>query len=113
MERYLSKFEPADPASPNSEIGCKVANLASLIVLALKDEATTAAIDDKTVQQLFTLSVRLFVQKAELEERIFAPFSQEDMLTATEVVTIVPEMLRAADLSAFDLALWLNRPRKN
>ena len=31
--------------------------------------------------------------------------------TATDVVTIVSEMLRQADLNTFDLAMWFNRPR--
>ena len=32
-------------------------------------------------------------------------------MTATDVVVTVSEMLRAADLNAFDLSMWFRHPR--
>lgn len=105
----MSSSDKADVVAAG-QIEARIDELAALVAAALKDE-TTADIGDRAVQTLVTLGVRLFARKVEAEERFFPPLREDDMVTATEVVTIIPEMLRAADLSAFDLALWLQRPR--
>jgi hypothetical protein len=74
-------------------------------------EERTAEIPDETVQQLLTAGVKLFARKVELEERFFGPFDESEVVTATDVVTAVCEMLRAADLNTFDLSMWFARPR--
>ena len=83
---------------------------------ALKDaeralaEGRTKEISDETVQQLLTAGARLFAKKIEMEERYFLPFTSREAATATDVVTTVCEMLRAADLNTFDLSMWFSRP---
>ena len=74
-------------------------------------EDRTAEISDHTVQQLLTAGAKLFAKKIELEDRYFDPFTAPGVTTATDVVTTVSEMLRAADLNTFDLSMWFNRPR--
>ncbi len=74
-------------------------------------EDRTGEISDQTVQQLLTAGAKLFAKKVELEDRYFDPFTAPGVTTATDVVTTVSEMLRAADLNTFDLSMWFNRPR--
>jgi hypothetical protein len=90
--------------------------LAAAAEAALKDaeralaEGKTNEVSDETVQQLLTAGARLFARKIEMEERYFLPFTSREAATATDVVTTVCEMLRAADLNTFDLSMWFSRP---
>ena len=49
--------------------------------------------------------------KAEAEEQFPAPVTAEK-ITPTEIVLVVSELLRAADISLFDLAMWYRRGTK-
>lgn len=71
----------------------------------------TEQISDATVQRLLTAGARLFANKVEMEERYFCPFTSPEAVTATDVVMTVSDMLRAANLNTFDLAMWFRRPR--
>lgn len=55
-------------------------------------------------------AVKLYAAKTEAEETPEPPVSA-DRVTPTEVVVVVSEMLRAVDVSLFDLAMWYRRPR--
>lgn len=77
---------------------------------ALKD-GTTDQISDEAVQRLLTAGARLYANKVEMEDRFFLPFTSTEAATATDVVVTVSEMLRAANLNTFDLAMWFRRPR--
>jgi hypothetical protein len=55
-----------------------------------------------------TAEVKLYAAKTETEETHAAPVSAEKV-TPTEVVVVVTEMLRAVDVSLFDLAMWYRR----
>ncbi|MDA2933717.1 hypothetical protein MYX82_05185 [Acidobacteria bacterium AH-259-D05] len=69
---------------------------------------------DETVQQLMTAAVKLFAAKVEMEERFFSPVLQTtDVVTPTEAVVTVSEILRAVNLNPFDLAMWFNRQRSD
>ena len=59
--------------------------------------------------RVITAAVKLYAAKAEQEDTPAAPVSVET-ITPTEVVTVVTEMLRAANVSLFDLAMWYRRP---
>ena len=39
-----------------------------------------------------------------------APLMQKDAITATEAVVAICELMRAADLNPFDVAMWYRRP---
>ncbi|MDE0057745.1 MAG: hypothetical protein OXI22_16315 [Defluviicoccus sp.] len=75
------------------------------------DDGATEAIPDEMVQRLLTAGVRLFANKVEMEDRVFRPFVSAESATATDVVVTVTEMLHAANLNTFDLAMWFRRPR--
>ena len=79
---------------------------------ALSD-GETENISDETVQRLLTAGTRLFANKVEMEDRYFPPYTGPDAVTATDVVMTCSDMLRAANLSTFDLAMWFQRPRSN
>jgi hypothetical protein len=77
---------------------------------ALTDE-TTGDIPDEVVQKLLTAASKLYARKLDAEDRIFLPVISRQALTATEVVQTACELMRAADLNPFDLAMWFSRPR--
>jgi len=62
------------------------------------------------LERVITAAVKLYTAKAEAEGTLAAPISEEKT-TPTEVVVFVSEMLRAVNLSVFDLAMWYPRPR--
>ena len=76
------------------------------------EEGATPSFPEEAVQSLMTAAVKLFAAKVEAEERFFSPFL-EGSVTATDVVVAASEMLRAVNLSTFDLAMWFakSRPR--
>ena len=77
---------------------------------ALADE-TTEAISDESIQKILTAAARIYARKLEMEDRIFLPVVSRQAVTATEVVQTACELMRAADLNPFDLAMWYSRPR--
>ena len=58
--------------------------------------------------RVMTAAVKLYAAKTETEETPAAPVSAEQV-TPTEVVVVVSEMLRAVNVSLFDLAMWYRR----
>jgi hypothetical protein len=81
-----------------------------IVEQALRD-GETENIPDETVQRLLTAGTRLFANKVEMEERFFSPYTGPEAVTATDVVMTCSDMLRAVNLSTFDLAMWFQRPR--
>jgi hypothetical protein len=71
----------------------------------------TADISDLAVQRLLTAGTRLFAAKVEQEARYFSPFTDANVVTATDVAVTVTDLLRAVGLNTFDLSMWSNRPR--
>ncbi len=72
----------------------------------------TQKFSDETVQQLMTAAVKLFAAKVEMEDRFFSPLlGPGEVVTPTDVVVTVSEILRAVNLNTFDLAMWFNRTR--
>jgi len=72
----------------------------------------TQKFSEETVQQLMTAAVKLFAAKVEREDRFFSPvLGPGEVVTPTDVVVTVSEILRAVNLNTFDLAMWFNRPR--
>jgi hypothetical protein len=65
------------------------------------------AISDASLHQALAAAVRLYAAKAERRGAL-KPFG-DDAVTATETVVTACAMIRAADLSPFDVAMWFNR----
>src|SRR5260370_22275888 len=77
----------------------------------LVEQVEASRVSDEAVAQLLTAAIRLYVAKADGEERTFAPIIREatDPMTATEVLSAVSELLRALHLGPMELALWYRR----
>jgi hypothetical protein len=93
-----------------SELDAAAAKALEIAEKALFD-GQTEGISDETVQKLLTAGTRLFANKVEMEERYFSPYTGPEAVTATDVVMTCSDMLRAVNLSTFDLAMWFRRPR--
>jgi len=85
------------------------AALAAVERLASND--ATDEVPDETAQRLLLAGVRLFARKIDREHRTISPMPQSASLNATEVAVTVTELMRAADLNVFDLAMWSGRAR--
>lgn len=101
----------------SSEFAASELELAASRALELAEQALlkgeTDQISDETVQRLLTAGTKLFANKVEMEDRFFSPYANSDDVTATDVVMTCSDMLRAVNLSTFDLAMWFQRPRSN
>ncbi len=69
---------------------------------------TFSSVPSSELQRVLTAAIKLYAAKAEAEEQFPAPVSAEKV-TPTEIVLVVSELLRAADISLFDLAMWYRR----
>jgi hypothetical protein len=99
----------------SSDVDIAALNAAATQALEIIERALTLGetedIPDETVQRLLTAGTRLFANKVEMEERFFSPYIGAEAVTATDVVMTCSDMLRAVNLSTFDLAMWFQRPR--
>jgi hypothetical protein len=64
------------------------------------------AVPEQQLAAAFAALARLSAARCEQEPAL--PVAR-DALTATETVTVVSGLLRAADLNVFDLAMWFRR----
>jgi hypothetical protein len=92
------------------ELNTAATRALEIIEKALRD-GETEDIPDETVQRLLTAGTKLFANKVEMEDRFFSPYTGPEAVTATDVVMTCSDMLRAVNLSTFDLAMWFQRPR--
>jgi len=79
--------------------------------LLLEDILSRQAFDSIShdeLKRVMTAAVRLYAQKAELEE-IKPPIVDNVLTTPTEAVVVVTELLHALDINLFDLAMWYRR----
>jgi hypothetical protein len=79
---------------------------------AAADEAlrkgTPEAIPDENLQRILSAAVRLYAAKAE-DRAGELPMFGDRPVNATEAVTAICAMMRAADLNFFDLQMWYRR----
>jgi len=100
-------------SSPGIEAGA-VMRLEEAAVAALSAAEQAIAdnvadeISDAAVQRLLTAGTRLFARKVEHENREFLPLTSPTAATATEAVVLLSAMLRAVNLSLFDLSMWMD-----
>ena len=73
-------------------------------------DGKTGDVSPETVQKLLAAGAKLYCRKLTDEDSYFPPFRDEDGVTAPEAVVAIAEMMRAADLNTFDLAMWMSRP---
>ena len=63
---------------------------------------------DESLQRVFSAAVRLYAAKWEDRAEELAPFGDRPV-NATEAVTAICAIMRAADLNFFDLQMWYRR----
>jgi hypothetical protein len=66
------------------------------------------AIPDQSLQRVLSAAVRLYAAKAEDRAQELPPFGDRPV-NATEAVTAICAIMRAADLNFFDLQMWYRR----
>ncbi len=66
------------------------------------------AVPDERLQRVLSAAVRLYAAKAEDRAQELPPFGDRPV-NATEAVTAICAMMRAADLNFFDLQMWYRR----
>jgi hypothetical protein len=66
------------------------------------------AIADQDLQRVLSAAVRLYAAKMEDRPRELAPFGDKPV-NATEAVTAICAIMRAADINFFDLQMWYRR----
>jgi hypothetical protein len=64
---------------------------------------------DQELQQAFTSAVKAYAARSDCAGGA-TPLIDRNALTATEAVIAICELMRAADLNPFDVALWYRRP---
>jgi hypothetical protein len=86
--------------------------VAQFVTLAEQDLARPAddEISDQELAAVLTAAVRLYALRCEVRDT-FPPPLLAEKVTATDVATVVSEMIRVADLNMFDLSMWHGRPR--
>ena len=65
---------------------------------------------DDVLQRVFSAAVRLYAAKWEDRAAELPPFGDRPV-NATEAVTAICAIMRAADLNFFDLQMWYRRAR--
>ena len=66
------------------------------------------AVPDEELQRVLSAAVRLYTAKSEDRARELEPFGEQPV-NATEAVTAICAIMRAADLNFFDLQMWYRR----
>jgi hypothetical protein len=67
-------------------------------------------VPDDVLQRTFSAAVRLYTAKWEERQQELPPFGDRPV-NATEAVTAICAIMRAADLNFFDLQMWYRRTR--
>ncbi len=107
----LSKLKASQSTQPEVD-SAEAAQAIFKAALEAVEAGETQRFSEETVQKLMTAAVKLFAAKVEQEDRFFSPLLDPGKLvTPTDVVVTVSEILRAVNLNTFDLAMWFNRPR--
>ena len=70
------------------------------------------AVPDESLQRVLSAAVKLYAAKSEDRERELAPFGDRPV-NATEAVTAICAIMRAADLNFFDLQMWYRRGQRD
>jgi hypothetical protein len=69
---------------------------------------TPEAVADESLQRVLSAAVRLYAAKSEDRARELPPFGDKPV-NATEAVTAICAIMRAADINFFDLQMWYRR----
>lgn len=75
------------------------------------EQGEASRISDAAVARLMTAAVKLYAAKADGEDRTFRPVlgDYDEVVTPTEALTAVTEVLRALRLGPMEFGLWSRR----
>ena len=103
------------PDAAAAELGAEFRGVADAFVAVAERvlaRGASSRVGSSELERVLTAAIKLYAAKAEAEERFPAPVSAEKV-TPTEIVLVVSELLRAADISLFDLAMWYRRGERS
>jgi len=68
----------------------------------------TERVTDQTLQDLLSLVIHSYFQRLESREEngLLSPLRPDSNVTATEVVVLVTELLKAVNVEVFELGMW-------
>ena len=92
-------------------VTAKLADSVSAFCSQVDDALETGkpeAVSDESLQRVLTAAVRLYAAKAEDRAQELPPFGDKPV-NATEAVTAICAIMRAAELNFFDLQMWYRR----
>jgi hypothetical protein len=70
------------------------------------------AVSDDNLARVMTAAVRLYAAKTETDAPPTAPVTP-DLVTPTDVVVTVSDLIRAAGLNLWDVSMWFRRGAKD
>lgn len=70
--------------------------------------AETGTLSDAEIERAMTAVVKLYAARSE-DRCEYPPPVDKGAVNATEVATVVSEMIRVVDLNMFDLSMWHRR----
>jgi hypothetical protein len=91
--------------------GADFATAAAAFAAVAEDTLTSGMVSQivsSDLERALTAAVKLYAAKAGTEATPPPPVSA-DKITPTEIVVIVSELMRAANLNLFDLSMWYRR----
>jgi hypothetical protein len=104
LRRKSTRRPHAGQAGAPESAGAAFAALANDAV----ERGDPDAVSDQTLHAVLAAAVRIYAAKAERRSGDVRPFA-DGAITATEAVVAACGLMRAADLSPFDLAMWFHR----
>jgi hypothetical protein len=90
-----------------ADVAAAAGAFCALVEEALRDSKPDL-VPDEVLQRVLSAAVRLYTAKSEDRPAELAPFGAQPV-NATEAVTAICAIMRAADLNFFDLQMWYRR----
>ena len=94
-------------ATAKDEIAGSVSAFCALADDALKS-GKPEQVSDAELERVMTAAVRLYAAKAETDQPPAQPITPS-LVTPTDVVVTVSDLIRAAGLNLWDVSMWFNR----
>lgn len=103
----MSADRANDPFAEAEDAAARLRDLARRAI----DAGTPDRISDEAVRMALTAAVKLYAAKADGGQRTFRPLegAYDEVVTPTEVLTAVTEILRALRLGPMEFGLWSRR----
>jgi hypothetical protein len=93
-------------------LGAEFGSAATAFAEMAEDTLTSGAasqIASSDLERVLTAAIKLYAARAATEATPPPPPVAADKITPTEIVVMVSELMRAANLNLFDLSMWYRR----